>query len=271
MASTAVASTARTMAPADIRRLGPSWRRSLEAANRSHNTVLTYTEGLRQFTDFIVMRGMPTEVDHIRHAHIEAFLADILSRRKAATASNRYRAVQAFFRWCEEEGEVTASPMAKMRPPHVPEQPVPVFTGDELRRLLKACEGSGFDERRDRAIVHLLLDTGCRRGELVGLRVDDIDLDQRTVTLLGKGRRVRHVAFGRRTSQTLDRYLRARDRHRHADDPALWLGLAGPLGDSGVAIVLRRRAKAGWSARAPCPPAPSHVRPQLPRRRRERG
>ena len=80
--------------------------------------------------------------------------------------------------------------MANMRPPAVPEPPPRVLT-DDLRRLLKACEGKGFEDRRDTALVRLLLDTGARRAELVGLGVGDVDFDHNVALVLGKGRRPR--------------------------------------------------------------------------------
>jgi integrase len=67
------------------------------------------------------------------------------------------------YAWLEEEEEIDASPMAKMRPPIVPEQPVPIVPEDGLRRLLAACAGKHFEGRRDTAIVMFLLDTGARR------------------------------------------------------------------------------------------------------------
>jgi integrase len=60
--------------------------------------------------------------------------------------------------------------MAKMRPPRLPEQPVPVIAPDGLHRLLKACDGKGFDARRDTALIMFLLDTGaCSQDQTCGL------------------------------------------------------------------------------------------------------
>ncbi len=61
------------------------------------------------------------------------------------------------YRWLEEEEELP-SPMARMRPPIVPEQPVPIVPEDGLRRLLAVCAGKGFEARRDTAIVMLSSD-----------------------------------------------------------------------------------------------------------------
>ena len=168
-----------------------------------------------------------------------------MQTRSAATASVRFRALQQFFTWCLDEEELDVSPMAKMRPPVVPERPVPVLSEDKARALLRACASSGFVPRRDKAIVRLFLDTGMRRSELAKLRVDEVDLDDDVAIVTGKGRRPRTCPFGWRTAQALDRYLRARSRHPQAQLPALWLGANGreAMTDNGIAQVVGKRGR----------------------------
>ena len=91
----------------------------------------------------------------------------LLRRWKPATAHNRYRGLHAFYRWLEEEDDLP-SPMAKMKPPAVPDQPVPVLTEPQLRALFAVCAGKDFEARRDAALVMVLLDAGPRRAELLG-------------------------------------------------------------------------------------------------------
>jgi integrase len=79
--------------------------------------------------------------------------------------------------------------MRNMRPPAIPEEPVPILSEDELRRLFRACDGRTFDDRRDNAIVSLFLDTGLRRAELAALQVSDIDFETSVAVVMGKGRR----------------------------------------------------------------------------------
>jgi integrase len=140
---------------------------------------------------------MPTSPGDISREHVESFIAELLVHQKPATARNRYRALKVFFVWLENEGEIKTSPMGRMKPPHVPETPAPIISDDDLRRVLKACEG------------RLLLDTGMRRSECAHLRVEDVDLDQNVAVVLAKGRRARACPFGRKTAQALDRYLRS--------------------------------------------------------------
>lgn len=223
----------------DLATLIPSFERSLRAANKSPRTVKGYGEAARQLVAFLSDRGMPTAAVKVKREHIEMFMEHLLGRWRPATANNRYRALAQLFRWLEEEGETRQSPMARMSPPKVPETPV-----RELRSLLKACEGTAFDDRRDTAIIRLLIDTGMRASELVNLRVGDLDLDMGVAVVVGKGRRPRACPFGSRAARDLDRYLRARGRHPHAGEPWLWLGKKGRMTDSGLRQMVERRAAA---------------------------
>jgi len=228
-----------------------SFARHLRAENLSPQTEKSYVEAANKLAGFLADTGMPLEVANLRREHIEAFIADQLKRWKPATAANRYRSLQQFFRWLEEEGELpNGNPMAKMKPPRVPEQPPEVLREDELKALLKTCEGKGFESRRDAAILRVFMDTGARLGEVAGIRWDvgddennDVDLDQGVLRLLGKGGRPRLVQLGNKSIKALDRYLRLRSKHPHADEKSLWLGQKGGMTDSGIRQVVRRRGR----------------------------
>ena len=224
--------------------LGASFHRSLLAENKSPKTVKAYMEALRLLDRFLADHGMPQDAITVRREHVETFISAVLAKWKPNTAHNRYRSLQAFFKWCVDEGEIKVSPMLNMKPPKVPEESPPVLTEDDLRRLLKACEGTSFDVRRDMAIVRLFFDTGARRAELATLTTADIDWTLNVLHVVGKGGRERNCVFGRKTAQALDRYLRARDRHRDAESPWLWLGHGGPMArdGSGLAQAVERRA-----------------------------
>ena len=222
--------------------LATSWRRSLRARNLAPKTIKTYFEAVDQLDVCLAAEGV-LDVDEVTRGHVEAFITDQIETRSAATASVRFRALQQFFGWCVAEDELSANPMATMRPPLVPERPVPVLDAAAAKALLRVCAGTGFVERRDTAIVRLFLDTGMRLNELAKLRVADVDLDDDVAVVLGKGRRPRPCPFGARTAQALDRYLRARARHQRADLPALWLGSNGrtAMTDNGIGQLIRKR------------------------------
>lgn len=227
----------------DLTTLLPDWLTHLKARNLAPSTVASYRVTGLHLLDFLTAQGMPTAVSVITRDHLEAWLAEMHGRLSPATAARHYRSAQQLFRWLVEDGEITASPMERMRVPLVPEQPVEVFTDDELRALLEACKGHTFENRRDLAIMRMLLDTGIRAGELIGLQVDDLDDIENVATVMGKGRRARSVPFGSKTADALRRYRRGRMSHPLKDLPHLWLGKKGPLTVSGLAQLLDRRAR----------------------------
>lgn len=227
------------------------FERHLRARNVSARTVTTYGEAVRQLRDYLAAQGMPLEVAHIKREHVEAFVLDLLARWKPATAHNRYRGVRAFFTYLLEEEVIARHPMERMKPPAIPEQPVPVLREDELRALLATVEkGRTFEDRRDYAILRVLVQTGARLAEIAGLRWQsddeahsDVDLEQRLLRVLGKGRRERYLQLDERTLRALDRYLRLRARHPKAAEPWLWLGKKGRYGESGIGHMVPERAR----------------------------
>jgi site-specific recombinase XerC len=159
-----------------------------------------------------------------------AGIADLLETGKPSSAANRFRSVQQFFKWAVDEGEIRESPMIRMRPPKIPEDPPAVLRQEDLKRILAACVGPRFEDRRDEAIIRLFIATGARLAEIAALRwtpdddaTNDVDLDAAIIRVMGKGRRERVVSVGAKGAKALDRYVRVRARHRHADLPFLWL------------------------------------------------
>src|SRR6266496_2755579 len=152
--------------------LARSYERHLRAGNKSAKTVRTYLESVEQLAKFLRERGRG--LGEARRQEVEEFVADLLERRSAATASVRYRALRVFYDWLEEEGEVPESPMRRMKPPAVPDKPIQVLTEEQLRRLLATCAGKDFEARRDTALIMLLLDSGGRLAEIAEMNVVDV-------------------------------------------------------------------------------------------------
>jgi site-specific recombinase XerD len=239
-----------SLASGDIGLNAASFARHLRASNLTPETIRTYLASVDRLATFLETRGMPTEVAALRREHVESFIEDQLANWKPTTAANRYSGIQAFFKWLVDEGEIRESPMARMRKPKLPEAPPPVLSEDQLKAVLAACDGQNFEERRDMALVRLFLGTGARLSEIANLRwapddetSNDVDLDMGIIRVVGKGRRERAVYVGTKAVKALDRYLRARDRHKYAALPWLWLGPKGRLTDSGIAQVVRRRGR----------------------------
>jgi len=223
--------------------LWDSYSLSLRAENKSPRTIQTYGESIRLFITHLAGTGHPGTATAVTRADVEGFVADLLDKWKPATAANRYRALGSFFAWAVTDGELAKSPMSGTKPPAVEVAPVDALTEADLKALDGACAGTSFEERRDAAIIRLLFDCGLRRDEISGLALEDIDMKLGEVTVLGKGRRIRRVSMGVKTTRAVDRYLRVRRTHEWASTTeCAWLGLKGVLTENGIRQMLERRA-----------------------------
>ena len=240
------------------------FQRHLRAENKSEGTIRIYLRSARRLAEFLQLKGMPSQPASITREHIEEHMVERLRSCTSGSAALSFKALQQYFKWMIGEGEIKESPMINMKAPKVEDSAVDVLSDEEIKGLLKACEGTGFQERRDTAIVRMLLDTGLRRSELANLRLwneaavngrvergtGDIDLDGQVLRVVGKGRKFRIAAYGKKAARDLDRYLRLRGQHKDADEPWLWLGERGRVHGGGIYQIVKSRAQqAGFKVR----------------------
>src|ERR1700690_2971854 len=226
-----------------------SWLIDLRGRHLAPKTVRTYGQAAQRLQAGLPERCLKDAAE-IRREDLRAFFAGIAETRTPGGESVDYRALQQFFKWADEvEEEITPNPMARLRPPVVPEPETRVLRPEEIKALRKTCDGRDFMSRRDLAIVSLFLDTGMRRAELSGLKTEDITIDLREAYVMGKGRRARIVPFGHQTARALDRYERLRRSHKNAHLPGYWLSEnRGAMTDDGVDQAVRRRGRAAGIA-----------------------
>ena len=231
----------RTRTP-DLAALLPSWLIHLQAEHKSPQTIRLYRVGARQFIDWCAERDRPAVLDR---PTVTAFVASVMEHGEPATGRARLMALRQFSKWLAAEGEIREDLIATVKPPKQDTKIVNSLGDDELRRLLKACQGPTLRDRRDEAIIRLMVETGCRSHELLALTTEDVDLLRGTVTIRrGKGGKGRTVPVGPQTVRALDRYLRLRRQHRRGDSAWLWLGHGdGALAHAGLAFMFKRRAE----------------------------
>ena len=228
---------------ARLQDLERSFLRHLRAEGRSPATLRLYGQAVRFFSRWLESEGRTATLSELNRAAIREWLAVLSDTHEPGTVKVRYRGLYRFCVWLVEEGELSANPMANLSAPTLKLKPVPVVTDDQLGALLKACSGREFADRRDEALIRLLLDCGVRISEACGLRVDDLDLDQGMAIVKGKGNKVRPVYFSARTTRALDRYVRMRTHHRWAHLDALFLTQRGALSSDGARDRVKYRGE----------------------------
>lgn len=220
-----------------------SFARHLRAEGRSERTVVIYGQSVRFFSRWLETQGREPVLEELNRAAIREWLAQLADVNEASTVKTRYRGLFRFCGWLVDEDEITEHPMKTLSPPQPNMRPVPVLSDDELAALMKACAGKDFRDRRDEAILRLLLDCGLRVSELCGLTVADTDLDQGMALVRGKGNKIRPIYFGARTARAIDRYLRARSGQRWAHLDALFLTQRGAMTPDGVRERMKVRGE----------------------------
>lgn len=234
----------------------PSWALALEAADKSKLTVRSYTDSAKALASWLDAQGLPGDVAGISATDIGAFLVAETERTSPASAAVHFRNLRVFWNWLVAEGEHPGpSPMRSVAPPVVPEARRKAPLADaELRALVRACEGTAFEDRRDLAIVRILIDNGMRISSLAGLRYDaddpertDVFLDQRALRIRRAGGEPYFAPVGAKAAAAIDGYLRVRGGHPRAGSPYLWLGSrghrTGQLTTSGIRQMIERRAR----------------------------
>lgn len=221
-----------------------SWTIALKAERKSEHTVRSYLIGVRAWLTYCDRESIPAALDR---ATVSAFVADLLdSGYDPHTARARQLAVKRFSAWLAEEGETDRDELLGMKPPKLDTKVVETLTEDQCKALIKACSGKTLADRRDEALVRLLLEGILRAGEILALDLDDVNVVEGSATVRGKGGRARTVPFGPATARAIDRYLRLRKGHRlAAETPALWLAARrARLTYSGMRKALLKRAEA---------------------------
>ncbi|MEO3862458.1 tyrosine-type recombinase/integrase [Acrocarpospora sp. B8E8] len=237
----------------------PSWELSLQAGHKSPGTIRSYLDSVRGLSAFLIDGGMRADVEGVSPDEIRAFLARSLEVSSPGNAHKHFRNLRVFFGWLVAEGErAEGSPLAEVEPPKVDRKPVRPLTEQEQARLLAVCAGDSWIDRRDTAIMRILMDNGMRVSALAGLRysasdpeANDVWLGRHVLRIILGGGDVYLAPLGRKSAAAVDRYLRARTRLRHASSPWLWLperGVTAHGGDrrltaTGIQQMLHRRGE----------------------------
>ena len=169
----------------------------------SPNTLSNYRRDIEQLIASLKM-GDEVGVKDLREAHISAFAGVIYRSSSKATVARKISAVKSFFKFLLKKGYIDKNPVAGMPLPKAEKRLPTVLTVDEAAALMGSSEKAASKPKasnlrelvRDRVVLEVLYSSGLRVSELTALRLRDIDIDQATLRVLGKGNKTRIVPIG---------------------------------------------------------------------------
>ena len=187
----------------------------------------------------VMIEKLSKKINSIETEDLRNYLSEYQAKNNCSkvTIDNVRRILSSFFAWLEDEDYIMKSPVRRIHKVKATQTVKETYTDEELEEMRDACI-----EIRDLAMVDFLASTGVRVGELVNLDRVDIDMQERSCVVLGKGGKEREVYFDARTKIHLQNYLNSRTDN----NPALFVSLLRPydrLKISGVEIRLRELGK----------------------------
>jgi integrase/recombinase XerC len=239
-------------------------QRLITIRNAGKHTARAYLGDIRSFLRFMADRyygGPDVSVDTVRPSEIDrlkmrAYLAHLqagnITKRSVA---RKLSAIRAFFDFLLAEGVVESNPADEVSHPKL-ERSLPEFLSvEEVKCLLDAPAGDTTLGMRDRAILETLYSAGMRVAELAGIALDDLDLDDGVVRVVGKGEKQRNALLGRYAVAAIGKYLDARQElNRGHSRGRLFLSRTGrPLMERDIHRIVTRYARTLWGNRSVSP------------------
>jgi site-specific recombinase XerD len=237
-----------------------------QTEGKSPRTVEYYRDNLKRFLWYAEKQSWPDDIRLLTEWQIREFLGYVASetnrwglkgngsetsKRKAtqSTVHHYFVAISVFFNWVNQEGFVEHNPITKIEIAKPKPRIINPYRIEEIKQMLAVCDydyehNAKFLGSRNRAIILVLLDSGVRLSELVGMKIGDIDHERGHIRVLGKGSKERVVRIGKTAQKALWHYLMY---HTENGRKELWLTEEGkPLTDAGVqSLVKRLKQRAG--------------------------
>ena len=247
-----------------LRANGKRFLSSLKASNRYSEGYLASLETtLGMAALYAEEQGWP-DVQEITTEHIEDYLSYLQDRERwfgertyakpkklsKGHINAQYRRLNRFFNWLVERKHIDENPLDDIEPPSLEEKTVPIVTEDQMRDLLTLADPAlartpahRFRLTRNRAVLYAFWDTPGRLSEIAKLRLQNSDLTNGTLQVMGKGRRERKMPIGDTARSVIWDYLQERESLMPRTD-ALWVSEQGEaLLSNGVRQLLMRLAK----------------------------
>ena len=203
-------------------RLTESYALCLSTEGKSTKTIIWYTANLKRFAQFLSDNHLPDTATEIGKEEARRFISHLQTevtrwessssihddkRLSAYSVQGYARTIKAFWSWLMDEGYITHNPMNSLKLPKTPRKVISTFSQEQIQKILGAIDKKSSHGFRNYTMILLLLDSGIRLSELIGLQMDDIDFMQSFILVRGKGNKERVVPFGSQVRRILRRYI----------------------------------------------------------------
>ena len=188
----------------------------------SRNTVVSYQRALRQLKEYLERQGIE-EPSRVTKTSLNAYISYLQRKGKATTTISRILAsTKAFFHYEFMEGNIHRDPAELLKTPKIEKKIPLILSVEEVNRFLEQPDGTSAKEIRDKAMLELLYATGIRVSELIGLKLQDVNLSVGFL-ICRDGEKERMIPFGKKVNQYLKTYLDQARPELIKENESVWL------------------------------------------------
>ncbi|CUH95842.1 hypothetical protein P22_1927 [Propionispora sp. 2/2-37] len=182
-----------------------------KSENVTERTIGTYADVLDKFFEYLLKKDI-YDVELVTSNVIREFLISLQEKGLKGITRHRYfRVIKTFFIFLFREDYIDKNPITNVKPPKVEKKVMRTFTSKEISKLLNAFDKSTFIGFRNYTIFCLFFSTGIRKGELLNLKITDVNITNDLIRVLGKGQKERCIPIGRAMKRILKQYFAMRE------------------------------------------------------------
>lgn len=193
--------------------------------NYSDHTVRAYLADLNSFNDFVSQQFKLENLEEINYGIVRSWIVMLVEEGLSNRSINRkVSSLKSYYRFLLKTGTITSTPLARHKALKTKTRVQVPFSQKEIEMVIDLLSGEeGFEGIRNRLIVELFYSTGLRRAEMVSLKLDHLDLDRKTLKVLGKRNKERIIPLLPSVTRSLKDYLYHRSKLEKIKDPAFLL------------------------------------------------
>ena len=174
--------------------------------NYSNYTVNSYSKDLDNF--YLYLKQNNTEIKKVNYKFLRGYLTVLYAKKYSKkTIARNISTLKSFFKYLKKENIIESNPMNLIKTPKIDKKLPKFLNYDEIEKILSIPDTTTFLGKRDALILELLYSTGVRVSELVNIKLNDIDLSEEKILILGKGNKERYVLFGSKAKEKMLDYL----------------------------------------------------------------
>jgi integrase/recombinase XerC/integrase/recombinase XerD len=231
-----------------------------KAEGKTQRTINWYSDNLHQFRAYVLNKHHSENINSIDTKLIREYILYLMAKHRfethpynsptnellsSSTVHGHVRTLRAFSNWLLKEKLTNINFTAGIKPPKIVKKVISTLSEEEIAQVLSTFNPSSVSDMRNKVMFMLLLDTGLRIGELINLKLDDVNIEEGLMKVMGKGKKERMVPIGNKAQKVLHSYLfRFRPKPAHSGINNAFLSVFGtPITENSVELVFARLAR----------------------------